>query len=1002
MSAVRTSDGGAACGSCLHVAVPAIGSVAFPLTPGVYRVVVETGDAFSAVGVSATFTINAATTTTTTTAPSFPVSSPDVYNGLGELVVLDDALRSGFDVFSGQQAAPIVGVAKPGRAGLALALNVNSGHLIRGVSKGYSSGVRFWAKADSTNTNLVVKASSGGQLLGFVPLIVDSAWHEYVLPFDGLLGPGQDLIIAPLVTLAVSTVLVDDMGLVKAAAPTTTVTPTTQTPPGHFEPRVVLDWKILVSCYRTRDALSNDPWTYDCNFESLGGSPPTAFLGWRRGLVAAADAYAVLTDAGAVNDDPYGLQTFPSFTKMKTVQEWVLDSVSPTTTTVPQRGFPDWGVQIYQSTTPQGEVSYRTRGTFGTPPNNLGDSVFLTLPAAVFNVTGTGAVADSPGSLFFTHYSAVAPVTTIPATTIPTTTTTPTRPAAFSSYPNYLRSQKLKNDGAVAQCLTPGGSSIQSLAASCDAGNALLSFTWDATARGYLVKQGSTCLQVDYNAPDPQVLLPSGSPAAKVGWVTCGSTGPGAVWVPTFVETDASNAGWYQLVPNARPGVPTPCLNLNLGASQSTQMLVEYTCQGGTHTEERWAPNESFWVAPGGTGGTGGTPTTPTTTSATIVPNGAHSFVHGLETPIETTDGRCITQTAAGQLGLSNSEAGCMYFVPSLVGEAAAPWAIVDQNGFCLGGTSYLLLMDCDGLSRWSDVSIQPNTAFKFRFKGDDNSCLDYQFQFVACLSAPFWFDRQGTLPRTKISPFDPELIPAYSEIVRRTSELGALYGEYETSVAAKMYPFFELRPLGELRTRQTTYERDQDCNASGFRPNYETMKAALDFLAGLAGSAQAVGIMLYCIDGRYGARFSANGSNPQFNYSLPGLTGGSSTWQQNYLSDFAGHVETNLLEWAAKRSNPTSIGGLKMYIRKANGQICERCLTQAIPNWGVSRPGIDSGFLASLPSGSDGDGMSTVQGVCVTINRTRDFLNRAPNGDKRYLRNTPVSEPCLRRLSPF
>jgi hypothetical protein len=40
MSAVRTSDGGAACGSCLHVVVPAGGSVAFPLAPGVYRVVV--------------------------------------------------------------------------------------------------------------------------------------------------------------------------------------------------------------------------------------------------------------------------------------------------------------------------------------------------------------------------------------------------------------------------------------------------------------------------------------------------------------------------------------------------------------------------------------------------------------------------------------------------------------------------------------------------------------------------------------------------------------------------------------------------------------------------------------------------------------------------------------------------------------------------------------------------------------------------------------------------
>jgi Cellulose binding domain len=67
MSAMRTSDGAAACAGCLHVPVPASGAVSFPLSPGVYRVVVETGDTKSTVGVSATFTVDAATTTTTTT-----------------------------------------------------------------------------------------------------------------------------------------------------------------------------------------------------------------------------------------------------------------------------------------------------------------------------------------------------------------------------------------------------------------------------------------------------------------------------------------------------------------------------------------------------------------------------------------------------------------------------------------------------------------------------------------------------------------------------------------------------------------------------------------------------------------------------------------------------------------------------------------------------------------------------------------------------------------------
>ncbi len=74
--------------------------------------------------------------------------------------------------------------------------------------------------------------------------------------------------------------------------------------------------------------------------------------------------------------------------------------------------------------------------------------------------------------------------------------------------------------------------------------------TWNqGVLSGYFVKQGNTCLQVDYNAPDSQVLLGDGSPALKIGWVPCNTSGDDTVWVPTFVEAGASGAGWYQFVP---------------------------------------------------------------------------------------------------------------------------------------------------------------------------------------------------------------------------------------------------------------------------------------------------------------------------------------------------------------------------------------------------------------------------------------------------------------------
>jgi hypothetical protein len=214
MSAMRTSDGAAACAGCLHVPVPASGAVSFPLSPGVYRVVVETGDTKSTVGVSATFTVDAATTTTTTTTtttlPEFTVGGNDVWNGYGEVVVLDDAFRSGFRMATPDAAAtPIVARAAQGRSNAAVIFNPAT-DAIRGQLRSASTGVRFWAKVESGSAPSVY-ALVGGAARGTVALTVDGAWHEYLLSF-GSTWSGQELILLGSAT-GTAKFLLDDVGL---------------------------------------------------------------------------------------------------------------------------------------------------------------------------------------------------------------------------------------------------------------------------------------------------------------------------------------------------------------------------------------------------------------------------------------------------------------------------------------------------------------------------------------------------------------------------------------------------------------------------------------------------------------------------------------------------------------------------------------------------------------------------------------------------------------------
>ncbi len=529
MSAVRTSDGGAACSGCLHVPVPAGGSVAFALSPGVYRVVVETGDAFSAVGVSATFTINAATTTTTTTTtttlPEFTVGGNDVLNGYGEVVVLDDAFRSGFRMATPDAAAtPLVARATQGRSNAAVIFNPST-DAVRGLLRSPSTGVRFWAKVES-GAGPSVYALVGGAARGTVSLTADAAWHEYTLPFGATMS-SQELILLGNAT-GTAKFLLDDVALVLPPAPPVVTVP--PTPPTYYVPRTVVDWRVKVSC-SSFSSLDGSTTTYSCAAATLEGSPPV--FNFANPYVPGSDvppdaAGAIVVGAGGVEEFPYGNGVYR---KTHVVQDWFQGPPPATLPPVPQ--YRTWGVTINGPVFGPGVT---VSVLFGSPPANILQT-YSAAATARNDIVVAGAVEESPGN--FTFYSTTPPATTIPPQTtttvaVVTTTTTPTRPAAFSSYPNYLRSQKLKNDGAVAQCLTPGASSVQSNAAVCDSGPSLLSFVWVAAVQGYLVKQGNTCLQVDYNKPDAQVLLGDGTPALKIGWVPCQSTGDDTVWVPTF------------------------------------------------------------------------------------------------------------------------------------------------------------------------------------------------------------------------------------------------------------------------------------------------------------------------------------------------------------------------------------------------------------------------------------------------------------------------------------
>ncbi len=260
----------------------------------------------------------------------------------------------------------------------------------------------------------------------------------------------------------------------------------------------------------------------------------------------------------------------------------------------------------------------------------------------------------------------------------------------------------------------------------------------------------------------------------KIGWVPCNSSGDDTVWVPTFVETDASNAGWYQLVPKyGRAGIPNPCLNLNIGASQSTQMLVEYTCQGGTHTEERWAPNESFWTAPPGTGGDGGGGTPTTTIPGT--PAGAHLLEDGLPTDlVVSSDLSCLNFSRSAGVFSSPAELECDMFMPVLTA-GGFKLKILPEETTCLEVSGINIVEASCGGTVWAD-QIQPDgLRFSLRPSTDTSQCLSQYGSsavLLTCSGLPsqYWYDG----PRISgAGPIDSALISEFQDLTAEHSDIG-------------------------------------------------------------------------------------------------------------------------------------------------------------------------------------------------------------------------------------
>jgi hypothetical protein len=183
-----------------------------------------------------TTTTTAAPTTTTTVSPTtttsttvFPVVGGEVLDSVGDVVVVDEALRSGFRLVGGTAvgSAVVVGRPVPGHTNSGLELKTQVSEVVSGVTLRPVVGAAFWAKAPFTvagsGQRSYVYVGVAGALKN-VPLFNDGLWHEYVVSFGLSVGVGSTVqLYGSSSGGALTSVVVDDVVLVTRPLPTISV-----------------------------------------------------------------------------------------------------------------------------------------------------------------------------------------------------------------------------------------------------------------------------------------------------------------------------------------------------------------------------------------------------------------------------------------------------------------------------------------------------------------------------------------------------------------------------------------------------------------------------------------------------------------------------------------------------------------------------------------------------------------------------------------------------------
>jgi hypothetical protein len=263
----------------------------------------------------------------------------------------------------------------------------------------------------------------------------------------------------------------------------------------------------------------------------------------------------------------------------------------------------------------------------------------------------------------------------------------------------------------------------------------------------------ATCLQIsdrDHAVWDAV----AGRPALITQWGRCDNpfttrAGHNNFMDELFTFTHVGS-GFYNIKPaNNYPNWPDPCLSIyaadgNNGLTGNVigsgkPPVVQFNCSAGNPAWQQWAPVET----------NGYTNPQSCTTNCPPAPTGAHTFQHGIATPLERkTDLACIN--VGSQIAISEEFSDCAYFVPELV---SFGWLLHDETDStrCLGPIKGSLLVgftSCSTSAIWNDQPIQVdgltfplvNVATNLCLGGVTQPVLEY----CRLDSNQLWYDGNG------------------------------------------------------------------------------------------------------------------------------------------------------------------------------------------------------------------------------------------------------------------